>query len=411
MFAGCARDQTATPANPIPQTAALPPKPIVDPTLTFTPRAIGDAVEGRPWIAHLTIVDLDEDGALDVLACDARDNTIRWLRQTAPLQFTELVVGDPVKAPAHVSPCDYDLDGDLDLLVAGMGQLLPNNAPIGTVTVLENDGRQLFQNIEIRADVPRVTDVRGTDIDQDGDIDLVVGQFGYVQGEINLLRNDGQQTYATERLLGLAGTIHTPIADFDGDRRPDVAAIVSQEWEEVHVFDNVGGTLRSRLVWGSTNEDFGSSGLRVADLDRDGDPDLLLTNGDAFDYARPGSRPWHGLQWLENSRGNFTLQRIGAHSGAFSPVAVDLNEDRHLDIVTASGFNDWESGQAVSLMAWINDGTQKFQPVILAQSPTHLITLDAADFDGDGRAELVTGGLHAYPPWDDMSRILLWKKP
>ena len=404
---GCAPRETARPAVPPP---LLPPAPVADPAYAFTATAIGNPIEGRPWITYLTLVDLDQDGAIDVLACDARDNTVRWLRQVAPLQFTESVLGAPIPAPAHVEACDYDNDGDLDVLVASMGQILPNNDPIGAVVVLENDGAQRFSPRTVLADVARVTDVRGADLDGDTDIDLIVGQFGYVQGEINILRNDGTQHYTAERLLSLPGTINTPVADFDGDRRPDVAALVSQEWEEVHLFDNTGGSLRPRQVWGSTNEDFGSSGLTVADLDRDGDPDLLLTNGDAFDYARPGSRPWHGLQWLENQRGNFTYHRIGGFPGAFSPVAVDLDGDRDLDIVTVSGFNDWESGEAVSLLAWVNDGAQQFRPVILARSPTHLITVAAAALDGDGRVELITGGFHAYPPWNDLSRLLLWRR-
>jgi hypothetical protein len=390
--------------------ASLGAEPVRDPAIQFVSRDIGEAGGERPWITHVAIADLDQDGALDVLACDGTTDTVSWLRQVAPLQFEEVVIGQKVKGPAHAEACDYDGDGDLDVLVASMGQILPNNDRIGAVVVLENDGQQNFTNRLIRENVPRVTDVRGTDFDGDGDVDLVVGQFGYVTGEINLLRRQRDGSYTSERLLELAGTIHTPVADFDGDRAPDIAAIVSQEWEEVHLFDNVGGNPRARLIWGSTNEDYGASGLTAADLDRDGDPDLLLTNGDAFDYARPGSRPWHGLQWLENNRGNFTYHRIGPFPGAYSPVAVDLNGDRHLDIVTVSGFNDWDDPAAVSMMGWINDGSQQFRPVILANDPTHLISVAAADFDGNGQAELITGAMHAYPPWGRESRIRLWEK-
>ena len=102
--------------------------------------------------------------------------------------------------------------------------------------------------------------------------------------------------------------MHTPVADFDGDGRPDFAALISQEWEEVHLFRNPGpgGIFKDELVWGSTNEDYGSSGLEVADVNRDGRPDLIYTNGDGFDYAVRGHRPWHGIQWLENlGSGNF----------------------------------------------------------------------------------------------------------
>jgi hypothetical protein len=51
-----------------------------------------------------------------------------------------------------------------------------------------------------------------------------------------------------------------------------------------------------------------------------------------------------------------------------------------------------------------------FTPHVLARTPTHLLTCVAADFDGSGNPALVTGGFHAYPPWDRMSRLLLWRQ-
>ena len=62
------------------------------------------------------------------------------------------------------------------------------------------------------------------------------------------------------------------------------------------------------------------------------------------------------------------------------------------------------------MMAWLNDGHQNFTPVILAHTPTHLLTTAIADMDGDGVPEIITGGFHAYPPYDRMSRVLLWKR-
>ena len=47
-------------------------------------------------------------------------------------------------------------------------------------------------------------------------------------------------------------------------------------------------------------------------------------------------------------------------------------------------------------------------PCGLANAPTHLITLGAGDFTGDGRADLVTGGLHMNRPFDRLSRVTLW---
>ena len=61
-------------------------------------------------------------------------------------------------------------------------------------------------------------------------------------------------------------------------------------------------------------------------------------------------------------------------------------------------------------MIWFeNDGKMGFIPHDLASIPTHLLVLDTADMDGDGWVDFVTGGMHAYPPFDRMSRVLLWK--
>src|SRR5690606_31664170 len=133
------------------------------------------------------------------------------------------------------------------------------------------------------------------------------------------------------------------------------------------------GVFRDKVIFGSTNEDFGSSGISLCDLDRDGRMDVLFSNGDGFDYAQPGARPWHGVQWLQNSGAdNFRHHRIATLPGAYSPVGVDLDGDADIYVICVSGFNDWSDPQAVSLIAWMNDGSQNFTPHVLAHTPTHL---------------------------------------
>jgi hypothetical protein len=191
----------------------------------------------------------------------------------------------------------------------------------------------------------------------------------------------------------------------------DIVALVSQDSEEVHAFMNDGqGNFQDRVLHGSTNKDYGSSGLCIADVNQDGRPDIVYTNGDGFDYATPGSRPWHGVQWLENKGGGrFLFHRVGDFPGAFSPVVADLRGTGHNDIVACSGFNDWSNKDAVSLMAFENDGHENFTPRVLAHVPTHLIVVKAADLLNDGRIELVTGAFLFYPPYEHVSRVTLWE--
>lgn len=378
----------------------------------FQPMAIGREFTGRPWITDLAVVDLDQDGLLDVLVCEGKENRVSWIRQSSLGVYEEEVVGDSIQGPAHVEAADIDLDGDLDILVASMGVIFPNNQQIGSVVVLEQTEPVQFRKRVLIEGVHRVTDVQAADLDLDGDIDLSIAKFGYDQGEISWMENLGDWNFKDESLLDLSGGIHAPIVDVDGDGLPDIAALVSQEWEEIHVFRNQGeGSFDGSSIYGSANEDYGSSGITISDLNRDGSPDILYSNGDAFDYAMPGPRPWHGVQWLENRRnGFFKFHRIGDLPGAYSPVAADIDEDGDLDVVAVSGFNFWDRPDSVSLAYFENDGAYGFTMKPLAHAPTHLIVVEAADMDQDGRLELVTGSFHAYPPYENIARVMLWDR-
>lgn len=376
-------------------------------------RTIGSPLSGRPWVAHVQDVDLDQDGKLDVVFCEAQFSQIFWLRQTAPGQFEEILLADKMRAPVHASPSDIDGDGDLDLLISSMGEVFPNNDRIGSVIVLENDGRQNFTPHWIETGVARVTDLRAADLDGDGDLDLVAGQFGYDQGEIRWLERTGPWSFTPHLLLSMSGTINVEIADFNGDRKLDIVALVSQEWEEVHLFEGNGaGTFSHRVVWGSTNEDYASSGMSIADLNRDGKMDVIFTNGDGFGpVGMPGPRPWHGVQWLENNGdATFRFHRIGDLAGAYSAVAVDLDQDGAIDVVALSAFNEWDKPTSQSMVWFRNDGRMNFTPRVLAYEPIELLTVVAGNFDGTGRPSLVTGAMHAYPPYERMSRVMLWTR-
>jgi hypothetical protein len=377
----------------------------------FSQRPIGSAPAGTPWITDLLIVDLDGDGLKDILVCDGKRNRVTWIRQVKLGVFEEQDIGDPVAGPAHVEVADLNGDGHLDVLVSSMGVIPPSNAKTGSVVVLVNDGTNHFTNRVLLENVARVTYLAAADLNHDGKLDLVVGQFGYLQGEVRWMENLGNWEFKSHQLLDLPGTIHAPVADLNGHGNLDIVALVAQDSEEVHAFFGDGhGNFRDRVLYGSTNKDYGSSGLSIADVNGDGKPDIVYTNGDGFDYATPGSRPWHGVQWLENlGEGKFSYHRVGDFPGAFSPVVVDLKGDGHKDIVVCSGFNDWTKQDAVSLMCFENDGTNHFTPRILAHVPTHLIVVKAADLFNDGRIELVTGAFMFYPPYDHVSRVTLWE--
>ena len=374
------------------------------------PRPIGEPFTEPPKISNVQAVDLDQDGLLDVVVCDCHANSVSWIRQHPQGVFTETVCAADLIAPAHVQAIDFDGDGDLDLMVAVLGMLFPNNDRIGSVVILENTGGMEFAMHVVVERVARVSDVRAGDLDGDGDLDLAVAQFGYDDGETRWIENLGGWSFRSHVLQSRSGPIHAPIADLDGDGDLDVVVLVSQEWEEIYVFEGDGkGGFQPRQIFVSDNQDYGSSGMWLADLDQDGDPDVLYTNGDAFDYLPPHPWPWHGVQWLENLGDlEFRFHRIGDLGGAVNAKPADVDHDGDLDLFVTAAFNAWENPESQSIIWLENDGTMRFRRHDVANTPTHLQALDVGDFNGDGEIDVVTGGMHICAPYDRMERVVLW---
>lgn len=367
--------------------------------------------DGRslPQIAHVQAVDCDGDGRTEVIACDVLGRRILRLDRAADGSWRESVLIDDVGTPAHATFVDIDADGDQDCVVAVLGDILPSDGEIGRVELFrrEQDG---FVREVLLDDVGRVADVQPADFDADGDIDLAVAVFGYSRGEVLWLENQGDGSFGDHPLLSAAGGIHVPIADYDGDGDPDIATVISQEDEEVWGFENLGGEkFEKHLLWRTANFDLGSAGLVRADLDLDGDEDLVLPAGDNLEDFSAYPQPYHGCLWLENRGGwEFVPHRIADLGGTYAAAAGDLDGDGDMDVALVSMANDWSNPKNASVVWLENDGRQRFRPWQIAADPIHLVTLDMGDIDGDGQADLVAGSLNMRAPYERIGKVTAW---
>jgi len=387
-----------------------------------------------PVVSDVLLADVDGDARLELIVCDMRHGMVllgRPYEQTnraaeaAPPRIDrgaeappprELTLVANVPHPSRAQVADVDGDGVRDLLVADLGEFLPRDHEKGAVVWLRGLGGGRFAPFAIGG-LPRIAGVEAADLDGDGDKDLIVAAFGYRKtGSVLVLENRttnwSQPVFAPVVLDARPGAVRALPTDVNGDGRLDVVSVVSQEHEEVVAYIRGEGlSFTPTVLWKAPHANWGSSGLSLADLDADGDLDLLLANGDTFDDSL--LKPYHGLAWLERTSGRtgppvFAYRRLADLPGPHGVVAADLDGDGDLDVVgsalIAGGAGDDDA--RLPGLVWMEQvSRRRFERRTLRRGMPRHAALAAGDYDRDGDIDLVTGNMATTGPmtaWVDL---------
>jgi hypothetical protein len=280
---------------------------------------------------------------------------------------------------------DFDNDGRPDLLITGFAGVDAGHVPVYLSQVWRNLGNGTFTNIQ--AGLPGVDtgSVALGDFDNDGNLDVLLTGYSSTGAVAQVWRNLGNGTF-TNIQAGLPGVLYSSVAlaDYDNDGKLDIlltgttngfgAGAISQLWRNLGngAFTNIPiglpGISQGAVAWG--------------DFDQDGRPDLLLTG-----YTQTGAvcQVWRNL-----GNGNFTNMNAGLPGIYQSSVALaDYDNDGKLDILLAGVDNQTN----FLCQVWRNAGNWVFTNVNAGLPGVRSGSVAWADFDNDGRVDLLLSGL------------------
>ncbi len=280
-----------------------------------------------------------------------------------------------------VTSLDFDNDGDRDVVLTSQAS--------GGIQVLRNDGAGNFSTFRSYSLGVHPHVVKSADVNGDGQADLIVTLVGEANRAdssalVVLLGNAEGDFVETSRVVAGDGLLDAKVTDVDRDGDVDVVA-TSFRSGEVLVFQNQGNgsfVLSQRIVTGQQ-----PISIAVGDLDRDGDEDLVVANYVSDSIVR-----------LTNNHGAFSLpQTVTTGLGPGYVQLGDLNGDQILDLAVSyygrTGSNgQFQTHDAVEIFAGRNAGVFNLAQRINLDTSSGAEYLVLRDLDLDNDLDLLVVG-------------------
>lgn len=328
----------------------------------------------------IEVADFNNDKIPDLAIASESDSNVTILLGKGDGEFSE-ARGSPFfagNAPNDIAIGDFNRDGNLDLAFA--------NHDRKYLTVLLGNGKGSFSPasgspfpVEV---IPHTHGVATGDFNNDGRLDLVTDGWG--NNKVEVLFGDSKELFKTPGTFFKVGNHpyqRVRVADLNSDGNIDIVT-TNLDGDNVTILLGDGKGNFSEAAGSPFPCNNSPFGFAIGDVNGDGKPDLAIINSPASTSDRTGTNGLTVL--LGDGTGKFTMMKGSPFEAGRIPnrIAIgDLNGDGINDIAVSDNGSD-----KVDLFIMSRDGVASRSSITVGNHPKGIAL---ADINGDGKADIL----------------------